>query len=348
MNEQEQNIGKAAGGHARAEVLSKTKRKQIAKNAALARWSGQIKEATHGSPDKPLDISGIEIPCYVLQDETRVLSLRGLQGGIGMSPGGGRNIGGLKLAQFIDNLAASGINCKDLSARLRNPIQFRPPHGGRTAYGYEATILADICDVILAARKQGNVLTTKLQMEYADRCELLVRGFARVGIIALVDEVTGFQKDRKADALARILEAFIAKELQPYVTTFPRDYYEGLFRLRELDYQKDTVKRPSYFGHLTNDLVYKRLAPGVLEELKKLTPRDEETGKHKQHFFRRLTQNTGYPKLREHLGSVITIMKLSDKWTDFMDKMNRLHPQHNETPQLTFEFKAEKDTGKGL
>jgi ATP-dependent DNA ligase len=42
-------------------------------------------------------------------------------------------------------------------------------------------------------------------------------------ISALVDEATGYQKERAADALARILEAFIAKELQPWIKTmFPQ------------------------------------------------------------------------------------------------------------------------------
>jgi P63C domain len=97
----------------------------------------------------------------------------------------------------------------------------------------------------------------------AQQCEILVRGFARVSIIALVDEATGFQRDRAKNALAQILEAFVAKELQPRIKTFPDDYYAQLFRLRGLEYPNDSVKRPQYFGTLTNDIVYKRLAPGV-------------------------------------------------------------------------------------
>jgi hypothetical protein len=46
---------------------------------------------------------------------------------------------------------------------------------------------------------------------------------AHTGIIALVDEVTGYQCDRAKDALAKILEAFIERELQPWVQTFPAD-----------------------------------------------------------------------------------------------------------------------------
>ena len=51
----------------------------------------------------------------------------------------------------------------------------------------------------------------------AEKAALLLGAFAEVGIIALVDEATGYQYDRARDALARILEQFIAKELQPWV-----------------------------------------------------------------------------------------------------------------------------------
>jgi hypothetical protein len=141
-------------------------------------------------------------------------------------------------------------------------------------------------------------------------CDLLMRALAHVGIIALVDEATGYQRDRPATALAKILEAFIAKELQPWIGTFPPDYYEQLFRLRGLNYPQDTVQRPQYFGVLTNDIVYKRLAPGVLDELKKSIPRNEE-GRPTVKYFQKLTSNVGYPKLREHLGAVVAIMKSS-------------------------------------
>jgi len=70
------------------------------------------------------------------------------------------------------------------------------------------------------------------QEHIAEQREILVRGFARVGIIALVDEATGYQEDRARDALAKILEAFIAKELRKWISTFPIDYYKELFRLR--------------------------------------------------------------------------------------------------------------------
>jgi hypothetical protein len=40
-----------------------------------------------------------------------------------------------------------------------------------------------------------------------------------------LDEATGYQRDRARDALEKILEEFIAKELRPWVPTFPDAYY---------------------------------------------------------------------------------------------------------------------------
>ena len=77
-----------------------------------------------------------------------------------------------------------------------------------------------------------------------------------------------------------------------------------MFRLRDMEYPTDTVQRPRYFGLLTNDIVYDRLAPGVAEELKKANPKNEK-GRRKHKNFQWLTTNVGYPKLREHLGAVV-------------------------------------------
>jgi hypothetical protein len=215
---------------------------------------------------------------------------------------------------------------KDLLPMLRNPIRFRNPHGGGVAFGYPATVLADFCDAVLAARRAGDLPPRQAQV--AEQCEILVRGFARVGIIALVDEATGYQKVRARDALAQILEAFVAKELQPYVKTFPPEFYEQMFRLRGLPYPPEKAQyRPQYFGLLTNDIVYERLAPGLLHELKAQASKDEKRGK----LHQRLTTAVGHPKLREHLASVVTVMKLSKDYEDFVCKLDSVHAKYNET-----------------
>jgi hypothetical protein len=321
--------GKAAGGAARAAKLSPTERSASASKAAHAKAAkSRLPRATHGSAEKPLRIGDIEIPCYVLEDGTRVLSQRGLMDGIGMSKGSTRT-GDARHVLFFDSPAMRLHSNSELIEALRTPIEFRAPHGGRSSLGYPATILADICEAVLAMRAAGHL--PPRQSNVAEQCEVLVRGFARVGIIALVDEATGYQKDRAKDSLALILQAWVAKELQPYVKTFPADFYEHLFRLRGLPFPPEKQNyRPQYFGILTNDIVYQRLAPGLLEELKRAAAKDEK----KAHLHRRLTEEVGHPRLKEHLASVTTIMKLSTEYPDFINKLNHIHPRFGDTYSL--------------
>jgi len=336
--------GRARGGIARMEGTTAKERRALARKAATARWSGDIKQATHGDEDHPLTIGDIKIPCYVLEDGRRVLQQTGLIQSLNMSHGGSYSTGGDRLAKFAAQGRLSSYVSNELVERTANPIRFKTTKGS-LAYGYEATILADLCEAILRARSDG--VLQKQQRHIADRAEILIRGFARVGIIALVDEATGFQRDRTKDALARILEAFVAKELQPWVKTFPDEYYAQLFRLRSLEYDAASVRRPQYFGTLTNDIIYKRLAPGVLAELKKVIPKSE-SGRRKGTLSQGLTRNIGYPKLREHLGAAIAFMKISRDYFDFIDKMDAHYPRFGEQYRLPFPYEPDQDDGRGL
>jgi hypothetical protein len=323
------------GGKARASALSKEDRQRIARSAAQARWEKLGKTplpiATHGSEDRPLIIGGIELTAYVLADGTRLLAQRGLQSGIGLSEGGGKS-GERKIASLMQRLADKGIDVRGLVARANNPIRFIPPHGGNPADGYDALILPDICRVLIDAERQG-VLEKRL-LKLAERAAILQHGFAVVGITALVDEATGYQEDRAKDALAKILEAFVAKELRPYVKTFPTDFYKEMYRLRNWHWPEvpaDQSKRSPLVGKLTDDLVYDRLAPYVKTELKQRIGRNE-AGKLKHKMFQRLTDNIGEPKLKEHLASVVALMKAADDWPQFNKMINKSLPKYTALP----------------
>ena len=328
---------RAKGGIARARQLSPQERRDIAKRAAAQRWdTSNLPRAVCSSEDTPLRIADTSLDAYVLEDGTRVLSQAGFLRALGRNKRAAMRsnivppmLQGAGLEQFLTD---------DVLAMSR-PISFRTPSGVR-ANGYSAELLPEVCEIYLKAREAGKLAPN--QRPVAQQAEILMRSLAKVGIIALVDEATGYQELRARNALAQILERFIAKELQAYVRTFPNDYYREMFRLRSLRYPEDTVSRPQYFGTLTNDIVYRRLAPGVLNELKKVTPRNS-SGNHKHKLFQRLTANVGYPKLREHLGSVTAIMKLSDSWEQFMTKLNWLHPRYGNTIPMVLD-----DDGRGL
>ena len=333
--------GRAKGGVARAKNLSAAQRKEIATSGAKARWNaGELPQAICSSEDHPLKIAGVELDAYVLDDGTRVLSQAALLRALGRNPRAATR--SATVPPMLQATSLSRFVTPEL-LEAATPIHFRTPIGTRSN-GYRADLLPQICEVYLKARDAHSLAPN--QKGIAVQADILMRGFATVGIIALVDEATGYQDIRSKQALAQILERFVDKELQAWIKTFPDDYYRELFRLRGLEFPNGSVKRPQYFGLLTNDIVYKRLAPGVLDELKRVTAKDEE-GRPSHRYFQRLTTNHGYPKLREHLGSVVTIMKLSNKWEDFMEKLNRLHPRYGETPQLDLVFDAD-DTGEGF
>ena len=105
------------GGKARARKLTAEQRIEIARAGALTRWTGPRLFAEYGDDTRPLRIGPIEIPCYVLSDGRRVLSQRGLQGGIGLSRSAGKS-GARRIAQLLAALDAKGFDTSELIARV--------------------------------------------------------------------------------------------------------------------------------------------------------------------------------------------------------------------------------------
>lgn len=340
-NTEQISKARAKGGYARAKALSKTERSDIAKKAAAARWD--MPKATHGGD---LIVGGNEIPCAVLEDGTRVLSRIEFIKAIGRRglPSGGRKfdrkfeipvfLAANNLKPFINN---------ELIENLR-PILFKPLKGGRggVSIGYKAELLPQVCNVFLEAA-DAEVLQSN-QLHIAEQCKILIRAFATVGIIALVDEATGYQYDRARHALEEILEQFVAKELRKWVKTFPDEFYQQICRLKGWSLA-DINKRGAIFGKLTNYLVYKRLAPGVLKELQRLTPKDSK-GRRKQKYFQRLTDDIGHPRLRELLSSEIVLMRVFDdgEWETFDKAINRAVPIYGDLPLFDELEDVEMDT----
>lgn len=289
-----------------------------------------LPKATHGTPENPLRISGLAIPCYVLDDGRRVLVQRGMVWALGMSRGGNVRRGGDRLARFITGDRLKPFVSKELEVVITNPIIFLTPSNS-IAYGYEASVLADICDVVLEARLAGAL--QKQQLHIADRCEILLRGFARVGINALVDEVTGYQSERDANALRRLLEQYIASELRPWAKTFDNEFYEQIFRLRGWPYSSKSSNRPRVIGKFTNEIIYKRFPPGVLEELQRLNPANQR-GRRGHKHFQHLTEEFGKSQLKSHLFHVTRLMKMCSTWDKFIFLLDQTLPKHDSTPNI--------------
>jgi hypothetical protein len=330
----EKDPKKVAAAKARAEALTDAEKSSIARKAAAARWNAHMPEAIYGSPDKPLLIGGKEIQCYVLDNETRVLTQASFLEALGRHRKANvrseEDEGEERLPAILQGKTIRPFISNELLDKSR-PIQFRM-ESGTLASGYRAEILPMVCEMYLTARDAG-VLPTN-QKHVAKQAEILIRALAHVGIIALVDEATGYQNIRARTALNEILEQFIAEELRKWTKTFPDEFYQQIFRLKGWEFKPSSIKkRPGVVGKYTNNFVYDRLAPGVLDELKKKNPKLPSGGRKHKHF-QWLTEDVGDPRLREHLASVITLMRASSNWDQFVRMLDRSLPKFGSTGQL--------------
>ncbi|MCO7655972.1 P63C domain-containing protein [Pseudomonas aeruginosa] len=324
--------GKAKGGVARAKALSSEERSEIAKKAAEARWNKPPKAQYAGE----LSIGDLSIGCAVLPDGTRVLSQRGVGRALGRGYGGAdwkRNASedaAGKLPFFMNAKGLLPFISNDLMLLVTSPIEYQQTQGGGVAHGIAATALPQICEVWLKARDAGGL--SKAQLPVAARAEIIMRGLAHVGITALVDEATGYQEVRDRQALQAILDQFLRKELAAWAKRFPDEFYQQMFRLKGWQ-RKDLSspsRRPGAAGMYTNDIVYERLAPGILAELEARNPKDSR-GNRKGKHHQMLTEDVGHPALAQHLHALIALMRASSNWDQFMLMLNTAFPKKNET-----------------
>lgn len=179
-----------------------------------------------------LPIADIELDCAVLDGGVRVLSERAVHRAFGSKRGGSHwkrakeSEDGASLPSFLSAKNYSEFISKDLEVALESPILYQSTVGGAPANGIRAELLPEICGVFLSARRAGKLHPS--QAHLAVQAEVLMEAFAKVGIIALVDEATGYQRDRSHDALRLLLSKYIAEGLQKWLKTFPDSFFVEL------------------------------------------------------------------------------------------------------------------------
>ncbi len=288
-----------------------------------------------------LDLAGIDIPCYVLDDGTRILSGRKMQEALKIvDVEDGKQTAGTRLNRYLEQKTLEPFIYKG-----REQDHFKPIicyRGTQKINGYEATLLADLCDAFLEARK--HISLSPRQTIIAEQCEVLIRAFAKVGITALVDEATGYQYEREKDELQQILRKYISEELLPWQKRFPDIFYKELFRLNGWDYTvKGIQKRPGVVGTWTNKLVYEQLPQGVLDELRNNVPKSE-TGNPTARFHQLLTDDIGSPHLTAQINQIVTLFQLSDNMQEMWNNFQKLKLRQSGQLDLPFKFDAKGHT----
>lgn len=318
------------GGKVRAKKLSKEERSAIASAAAKARWAVEsespIPKATHMGE---LIIGDATIPCAVLENGVRIISESGITTAIlGSRSGASKRLkresdsSGASLPIFLAPNRLSPFITDELLDGPLKPISYK--NGRRTVIGYNAEILPAVCDIWLKAREAGKL--QKQQLQKAQNAEILMRGLAHVGIVALVDEATGYQADRDREELHRILEVYLSDERLKWAKRFPDVFYQQIYRLKNWKWPNDG-KRTPMVGKIINKIVYENLPKGVLDELQIRNPTIEGTGRRKWKHHQFLSEDIGQPDLRDHLLQLIAIMRISPNWRTFEEHLAIAFPK---------------------
>ena len=337
MEKSELSLSKAKGGEARALALSPAERKAIAATAAKARWA-RARLLPRASHSGTLKIGDLVFPCSVLTDETRVLTQSDFMAGMGMYYSGwvaknrSKDEASAGVPHFLAFKSLEPFINKHLGHMQSVTISYITEKGG-LAHGIRAETIPKICEVWLDA--DDAIKLGIRQKQIAKRARTLMRALAHVGIIALVDEATGYQAVRSKDALQQVLELYLLKDLAAWVKRFPDEFYEEIYRLRGWAWKGMSTNRISACATYTNDFIYDRIAPGLRKEMEVRNP-VLESGRRKGKHHSLLTEEIGIPNLAKHFGSVITLQKLSKTWEEFEGFMSRFHPRRGDT--LPFDF----------
>lgn len=332
----------AKGGRARASVLTSEERSEIARKAVQARWRRAGKEPTPPQreaelaqaepakkPDLPysmftgsLNLGPMPVECHVLSDGRRVLSrlqaVRLLSGGTDSS----------HLARYLKRVPLYREGMLD-----ERTIQFRIPGMPPVANGLDATMLIEICEMYLDAREQG--LLHRTQADLARVAEIIIRACAKVGIIALIDEATGYQEVRAKNALQIKLQAFIADDLQEWAKMFPDEFWYELARLEGIHYSPRS--RPLRWGRYVMAFVYDAVDGDVGKELRKRNPDPHFTQNHHQWL-----KDFGRDKVHDQLQRVIAVMRACDSMPEFKRRFEKVFSKTYQLPLFDFDFQDGK------
>lgn len=259
-----------------------------------------LPKATHWGE---LEIGDHTLPCYVLNNGQRVFSLKGIVVGLTGIEGG-------PLAEYLKVRSLRAYMPTDLVPGDDGaiPALIKFDTGGdaftKHAIGFPVERFMDVCAAYSEAlqqhhqRAEGSELTPR-QIDIAHRAGGFLRACAKTGIIALVDEATGYQYDRAQDALRLKMKLFLEDEMRKWEKTYPDQLWIEFGRLTK--WQGPVHSRPKYWGKLVMELVYGYMDPDVAKWLKENAPKPL----HGQNYHQWLSSQYGLKRLVEHIWMLI-------------------------------------------
>ncbi len=313
-------IGRAKGGAARAEILTSEQRRAIATKAATARWGLRVIHT--GNFEKEF---GIDADCYVLDDEqkTAVISKRGMGEAIGLSKRGDR------VSVFVGSKSMANYIGRELREKIENPLifqRFRSAAGNAISertYGYDVTILIDLCKAILAARADGKLAGPRYD-KMVRQAEIVLSAAAKSGIKGLVYALAGYSPS--TDEVIAAFKLYVQQEARKYEPEFPSELYAQWHRLYDIPVPERG--KPWHFKYLTVRHIYHPLARSSGKILTLLRALKTKGGDRQKKLFQFLNE-IGARALRMHLGRVLEMAESSPNRYEYEHKIvERFGGQH--------------------
>lgn len=306
------------GGIARSRSLSAQERSKIAKEAARKRWGDANVSVKAGSPDKPIRIADIEVQCYVLDDDRRVIATSGVLDALQMARGGAMVKGMNRLELFAAQNRLKPYVSNDLLARIADPIRFRI--GNNVTHGFESDTLIELAEAVIQADNAGAL--QKQQIVIAHQCRVITASLTRLGLIALIDEATGYQRKRDSEELQTILTAYLLPEHRPWIQVVPEEFTDEIYRVYGWE-RKPQNRGPRYAGKLIRQLIYEKMPKPVLPALDDKNPSDSNYRRKRKHN-QFLTQQ-GMDHFRSQVITIMTLLRISHDKGEFKRHIRKLY-----------------------
>lgn len=325
----------AKGGKVRALTLSPERRKEIAKKAAESRWNADLPEADF---EGDFLIGDKVVSCAVLRDERRIITQATFLKALGRSRSPKAGTGVLstvdELPFFLQANALKPFITNDLKASTK-PVFFRTRAGSK-GVGYDATLINKVADVYISFRNHALSERGSIPVRYERMiaaAQAIKNAFADVGVIAMVDEATGYQDVRNRLALQEVFDAVLRKELAAWAKRFPDEFYKQIYRLRGWEWRGRHINPPQIVAHYTNDFIYDRIAPGLRKELETRMPKTKN-GNKKGRLHQLFTDDIGHPLLAQHVHMVTMFMKAAGSWEEFKTNLDKVSPRQGDNFEL--------------
>ena len=271
--------------------------------ALLVRIPVPLPEATFSGS---LQIGDVELPCYVLSDGRRIISRTGATTMLTSAKGGGN------LESYTKVEALQKYIPEDLPGQM---VGFTMPGvSNKTVMGMSAETFLEICRAYVRAREE-HALKTERQTDIAIKAGMFLAACAKVGLLALIDEATGYQYERAEDALRFKLKVYLEEEMRKWEKTFPDELWREFGRLT--NWKGGLHQRPKYWGKLVMELVYEYLDKDVADWLKANAPTPQKG----QNYHQWLSAQYGLKKLVEHVWMLIGMASACSSMSELRERM---------------------------